>query len=192
MENDNSYYTELVLGLRNDTAATQFFEDRSFYHASLSKYGGIPYFCNIPVFGEVVFTCDRRIWQMRIFEKFFYKRKGATIQWAKIYSYFYKNEQENLNGMFVYTKNKEFKYYNFEDLLAKAIREYLGYLSLLGFLTKSTNILIPEMEYDIKKNTVAAPNKEYEALLKSVLDSLHDSNCTDIQLQKLLDSQETT
>lgn len=32
-----------------------------------------PFFLNIPVFGEAVFNCDRRIWKTILFEKVLYQ-----------------------------------------------------------------------------------------------------------------------
>ena len=39
---------------------------------------------NIPVFGEVVFNCDRRIWQTILFEKVFYQWQYDDVNSARI------------------------------------------------------------------------------------------------------------
>ena len=54
------YYQKIAMSLVNDKSFFNKFKDMKFY----SKTDGrVPFYINIPVFGEVVFNCDRRIWQ---------------------------------------------------------------------------------------------------------------------------------
>lgn len=57
---------------------------------------------NIPVFGEVVFNCDRRIWQTILFEKVFYQWQYEDVNSARIYCYFAGCREGLLNQKFVY------------------------------------------------------------------------------------------
>lgn len=96
----------------------------------------IPFFLNIPVFGEVVFNCDRRIWQTILFEKVFYQWQYDDVNSARIYYCFAGSREGLLNQKFVYIWKKQGKpqFPIKEDLLRCAIEEYLVHLSALGFI----------------------------------------------------------
>ena len=96
----------------------------------------IPFFLNIPVFGEVVFNCDQRIWQTILFEKVFYQWQYDDVNSARIYCYFAGCREGLLNQKFVYIwkKKGKVKFSPEEDLLRCAIEEYLVHLSALGFI----------------------------------------------------------
>ncbi len=63
-------YRAALLGLRNDALAYTALRGRSFYRAQMR----IPFYMDIPIKGEMIFKCDRRIWQSAIFDKFVYNR----------------------------------------------------------------------------------------------------------------------
>lgn len=93
-------------------------------------------FLNIPVFGEVVFNCDRRIWQTILFEKVFYQWQYDDVNSVRIYYCFAGSREGLLNQKFVYIWKKQGKpqFPIKEDLLRCAIEEYLVHLSALGFI----------------------------------------------------------
>lgn len=147
--NDETLYMVLRETLRNDTESERAFRECAFFREAVKIYGGLPYFCNIPVKGEIAFKCDRRIWQLYLFEKFVYKRKpygeSEGIRWIRIYIFFYKSTKWSnaLNDKYIYKKNRaDFLYSNsiyVDDLLSCAIKEYLTYLSGLGFISPNIN-----------------------------------------------------
>ena len=171
IKKDNIKYASIVNELENREESNEYFKQTAFFDEAKKLYRGIPFFCNIPVFGEIAFTCDRRIWQMMLFNNFFYKRKDGYVEWKKIYCYFYRHCQELLNDKWVYKQNKNIKFYNLKDLLGEAISEYLAHLSALGFIEHSiyTDGVSDEYYYEFEKHTIVPPRKKAGRVLKSAL-----------------------
>ena len=67
----------------------------------------IPFFLNIPVFGEVVFICDRRVWQTILFEKVFYQWQYDNVNSARKFYCFAGSREGLLNQKFVYIWKKQ-------------------------------------------------------------------------------------
>lgn len=140
---DPQLHTTIVNRLHNDKAAEEHFRDTQFYEEAKRRYKGIPFFCNIPVFGEIAFNCDRRIWQMELFDRFFYDNSNGCFTFFDIFEYFYEDWKDKLNDDYVYKKDKK-EYYTRTDALGcrlynytaldEAIEEYLMHLHELGFL----------------------------------------------------------
>lgn len=139
----------------------------------------VPFFLNIPVFGEVVFNCDRRIWQTILFEKVFYGWQYNEVNVAKIYCYFAGQRADCLNRKFVYIweKREHVKFPIREDLLCCVIEEYLVHLSALGFV----NIRYYYYPYaafgcKIMRNTLKPQRSKYADFLKRLLKDFPDTN----------------
>lgn len=139
----------------------------------------IPFFLNIPVFGEVVFNCDRRIWQTILFERVFYYWKYDEVSVPKIYCYFAGQQKDYLNRKFVYIWKKRggIKFPDKEDLLCCAIEEYLVHLSALGFVdVRYYRYPYAEFSYQIVRNTLEPRRTKYAAFLEKILKSFPDTN----------------
>lgn len=139
----------------------------------------IPFFLNIPVFGEVVFNCDRRIWQTILFEKVFFQWQHDKVNSAKIYCYFAGAREKLLNRKFVYIWKKKgrIKFPQKEDLLRCAIEEYLVHLSALGFID-IRYYLYPysEPNYKILHHSLKPQRTNYTEFLKGLLIEFPDTN----------------
>lgn len=139
----------------------------------------IPFFLNIPVFGEVVFNCDRRIWQTILFEKVFYQWQYDDVNSARIYCYFAGCRKELLNQKFVYIWEKygKVRFPQKEDLLRCAIEEYLVHLSALGFID-IRYYLYPysEPNYKILRHSLKPQRTNYTEFLKELLIEFPDTN----------------
>ena len=106
----------------------------------------IPFFLNIPVFGEVVFNCDRRIWQTILFEKVFYQWQYDDVNSARIYCCFAGRWEGLLNQKFVYIwKSKERSNFHkkkiFSVVRSKNTLYICQHLVLLIFVIIFTHIL---------------------------------------------------
>lgn len=75
-------YTRELRRLRNDEQAAYRLENSSFLR-SVADY---PFYMDIPITGEIVFTCDRRIWQSRLFESYVYWGFGEETSYFNIKS----------------------------------------------------------------------------------------------------------
>lgn len=139
----------------------------------------IPFFLNIPVFGEVVFNCDRRIWQTILVEKVFYHWKYDEVSVPKIYYYFAGQQIDYLNRKFVYIWKRKggIKFPAKKDLLCSAIGEYLVHLSALGFVdVRYYRYPSTEFSYRILRSTLEPQRTKYAAFLKNILKAFPDTN----------------
>lgn len=139
----------------------------------------IPFFLNIPVFGEVVFNCDRRIWQTILFEKVFYQWQYDDVNSARIYCYFAGSRKGLLNQKFVYIwkKDGKVKFPQKEDLLRCAIEEYLVHLSALGFIDIRYYFYpYSGLDHRIMHKSLKPQRRSYATFLEGLLMEFPDTN----------------
>ena len=121
--------------------------------------------------------CDRRIWQSAIFDKFIFNRKKDDIVLAKVMAW-------------VYNHNKIFK---IDSILSKkmtldiggkiktvnlvydAIRNYLWYLSLIGFIQCEEYLYYYE-SYKVTPKTLSPPNINDSKKFRDILSNLSSIN----------------
>ena len=175
-ESDN-YETE-VNNLRNDSEFLSKTSQltRSFWYdfaSHFSKYGSVPFFIDIPVTGEMLFKCDRRIWQSIIFNRFVYGRKenGAKFNSKNIFDVLEDDYGIPVDYDLIfplYDKPlKEGTYY----LPERVVASYIDYLEVLGFVKtdycscwNTVNVV----------HTINPPKKENSKVLEKILKT---SNC---------------
>ena len=139
----------------------------------------IPFFLNIPVFGEVVFNCDRRIWQTILFEKVFYQWQYDDVNSARIYCCFAGCRKGLLNQKFVYIweKDGKVKFPQKEDILRRAIEEYLVHLSALGFIDIRYYFYpYSGLDHRIIRNSLKPQRRNYATFLERLLMEFPDTN----------------
>ena len=139
----------------------------------------IPFFLNIPVFGEVVFNCDRRIWQTILFEKVFYQWQYDDVNSVRIYCCFAGRWEGLLNQKFVYIWKKQgkVKFSQKEDLLRCAVEEYLVHLSALGFID-IRYYFYPHsgLDHGIMHRSLKPLRRNYATFLEGLLMKFPDTN----------------
>ncbi len=186
-------YQQALKQLRDDTAFMKALKNRSFYKAGMQ----VPFYMDIPITGEMVFNCDRRIWQSAIFDQFIYNRKkdvlgNPTVSVFKIYKWATSHQNEfKLNWdlmpkVFLVVRNSGRE----RSLLSECIKQYLTYLSLLGFIS---DIQSAE-SYVLCRHSLAPPNKEMEISLKTILENIDvfSNNVTDRIFTMLYPKQVTS
>ena len=138
-------YARELKRLRNDEQATNRLKKSAFLR-SVTEY---PFYMDIPITGEIVFTCDRRIWQSRLFESYVYWGFGKERNYFDI---------ENIanrifhNRMTLQNEASDYPTIRFEkqrtvrtkvvlngreeeiSLSRDVIKRYFDYLCLLGFM----------------------------------------------------------
>lgn len=102
----------------------------------------LPFFLNIPITGEMVFPCDRRIWQSALFDKFVFNRKSEegnkpTVHIKKVQKWIEKyNKQFPIDWTLTYKTevlvSREEK--KTVSLLYDVVVTFFDYLVYLGFL----------------------------------------------------------
>lgn len=171
-------YKSVLDGLRNDKKLFESLKKRNFYSADFV----FPYFMDIPITGELVFNCDRRIWQSAIFDEFIYSRKSydgnepvinvyKIYKWATTYQNIFKLNWSLMPKIYIQIKNSGYR----RSLLFECIKQYLEYLHLLGFISQICNaeakVLLTQ--------SLSAPNKREYIELKGILNKL-DNNIPNI------------
>lgn len=131
-------YEKEIRRLRSDE---KFYAELQKLTFSKSLRGTIPFYLDIPITGEFIFECDRRIWQSKIFDGFIYNRLynngKALVNDHKIISYIKKNIQinwsisyntkVNINGNTMVVR-----------LIDDVVKTYIGYLKYIGFIKEES------------------------------------------------------
>lgn len=167
MEPEN-YATELKR-LRNDEKAVWWLK-RFDFSDGLAEY---PFYMDIPITGEFVFPCDRRIWQGKLFEDYVYRRFGKDFC---IFSIAQIRRRIFMGNMIIqYDKNKTYH----TTLLLNGqkqevsfsydvVKRYFDYLDLLGFVSHAG--------YDWFSDgpvSLDPPNHMAARILNDILQSIH-------------------
>lgn len=159
-------YGNAVKQLRNNVKFMECWKNRSFYKNGME----VPFYMDIPITGEIVFDCDRRIWQSAIFDKFIYNRTfdgehfvkiEKISKWATSYQQEFKLNWDLVPKTYIAIKNSCYE----RSLLQMCIKEYVEYLSLIGFLSK--------MYYEVlSTHDLIPPNRKKAAELKAIIDEV--------------------
>lgn len=158
-------YKNEVLRLRSDRQALTWMQRFNFPENSISL-NTIPFYLDIPITGEFVFKCDRRVWQGKIFEDLC--------------------KYDNFNPNYVANRLAEFKFISFDkarayrttinidgyektvSLSSDVIKRYFDYLCLLGFV----DFIYYNDAKGNRPNSLTPPNTSMAALLEDVIRSV--------------------
>lgn len=160
---DHQKYKAALEALRNEDSFL-----REYVRFSFSEKGKIevPFYIDLPVTGEMVFQCDRRIWQGKIFDKFIFSNEKPYIEAKSIGYWFQKSQYVKTDWMlkyniFVPNVNGRDRIFNpFID----TIDQYLTLLDFLGFVSYRFGII-----RTVKHHTVDSPKPEAAEKLKNIL-----------------------
>ena len=158
MEPEN--YAAELRRLRDDAAAAAWLKRCAFARETKE----FPFYMDIPITGEIVFDCDRRIWQGKLFEDYYYK--GYSIFLPGIQKKIYGGRMPirfdksrtcrttvTLGGR---EETVSFSY--------GVIRRYFYYLEMLGFLTQAGGEWFTRKPVSLKPPNAAAAEKLQRAL----------------------------
>lgn len=164
-------YRVIASNLRNDELANKHFRRAKLYNSLGPE---IPFYLDMPVTGQIAFTCDRRIWQMKIFEKLlFYEEKDWDISLYNIWKDFAeKGDRKLVNWEFAVKQTLQIGNKNYTDNLAiDAIKQYLSYLGKLDFIEYGGYTNFKKRHAIVSKSIGDTPISER---LRIVLDSIED------------------
>lgn len=133
-----SSYQKAILSLENKTEAA---ERLRLLHMK-TDIDNLPFFLNIPISGEMVFPCDRRIWQSALFDKFVFNRNSEddnkpTIHIKRVQKWIEKyNKQFPIDWSLTYKTVVSISQDDEKtvSLLYDVIVTFFNYLVYLGFL----------------------------------------------------------
>ena len=133
MDPDN--YKKELERIRNDEQAAK---KLKWFHFSkvLTEY---PFYTDIPITGEFVFSCDRRIWQGKLFDDYVYRRFGqeyCIFSIGQIQKRIFKgkmmiqyDQKKTYHTLLTINGQKQEVSFSYS-----VVRRYFDYLELLGFL----------------------------------------------------------
>ncbi len=133
-------YAKAVRRLRNDRDAAAWLEKYDF-SAEVDDY---PFYMDIPITGEFIFRCDRRIWQGKLFEDYVYNGFGGSLCIFTIHDVQKRIYQRKT--IIPIDKAKAVKTTVVIDgtereisLSFDVLRKYFDYLEKLGFISSCNN-----------------------------------------------------
>ena len=150
-------YKDIIKNLRNDEKVILDYKRTKMYQES----SRMPFYLDIPIEGEFIFNCDRRVWQMVLFEMFIYERdtpKEGTAAYSTNFSIesFFVKRLKCLDLI-------NWKYYN-KILLRDVIARYLSVMECLGFLHCTRDEIFIEYPH-----TLVPPNEKNATILKKAI-----------------------
>lgn len=167
--NDKDFYRSCSEKLINDEQTLEEINNLGICDLKFSEVKDIPFYFNIPVFGQIAFNCDRRIWQAILFEKFIYRQQGAKIQIKKVYYYFGEKYSDKFNSRFCDFSKEHFPE---DSFLRYAIQEYMLHLARLGFIDDKFEELDADKEYLVLR----PKSRQYAEYLKQALLEMPPTN----------------
>ena len=150
-------YEKKLKQYRSDEKTKAIISKLAFFQSSKEKQ--IPFFMDIPIDGEIIFKCDRRIWQCAIFDKFIFYRTTTHLSIFNINQWI--RNRQNLFKIDWHTIS-ESQYSTYSIL-----EQYLSYLSFLGFISE----LYYQEATVLHSNTLTPPNQKNADLLYSAIAS---------------------
>ena len=136
----------------------------------------LPFFLNIPITGEIVFPCDRRIWQSALFDKFVFNRNTEdenkpSVHIKRVQKWIEKyNKQFPIDWTLTYktevSASREEK--KTVSLLYDVVVTFFNYLVYLGFLEPFIY-----QEAALKQpHSLEPPNREHAEILYDAINKV--------------------
>ena len=163
-------YKKALLKLRDDEAFAEIYK-RTLMYKEQEQY---PFYLDLPIKGEFIFKCDRRIWQTFLFEKFIYNRNAdnygiINVDSNKIESWIscYQNYFE-INWNYSYKCNVDGAPYH---LISDMIVEYMHFMHDLGFIKIVPFDRNSPQRYAtvLSPHNITPPNNAFSLLLENAL-----------------------
>ena len=158
-------YANTLKSNRNDYAFNRYAQKYFHFEVTHNNY---PFFIDIPISGEILFKCDRRIWQGKIFDRWVYYRTTDKINLTSIWNSL-KDEvrisyDALFDGKFLYPGVAQPAY-----LPYTVIRKYFDYLEKLGF------VAIDGYWAKVKnKRSLTPPNTAFAIQLNAAINQVDD------------------
>lgn len=136
-------YAAELRRLRSDISFLNFCsENKQTYWYDFEKHyqdtQSVPFFIDIPITGEMVFQCDRRIWQSVIFNRYIYCRKEDNASFNAENLFDKLKDEHNIKVDYDLTYKLVHPLYTDRKIQFRneVIKRYIYYLVLLGFVWK--------------------------------------------------------
>ena len=175
---DEDVYANELKHLRSDKSFCEFYKNNSKpYWFSIKNIKEIPFFVDIPITGEIIFKCDRRIWQSILFNRYIYCRKedNAKLNVENMFDALIKDYQVQVDYDLSFKLDNPLYEEQTIFLRNDVINTYMDYLETLGFITTPNPSEYNNQHYwkTVKaRRTIIPPDKEAVDELKSALNKV--------------------
>ena len=172
-------YATALERLRNDdaflTMCEKWHKDHWFSFAQhYRQHKEVPFFIDIPITGEMIFKCDRRIWQSIIFNRYIYGRKedGARINVKGIFDALKDDYNIEIDYDLTYRlphPKDEKDIWLREDVVCK----YMDHLEDIGFISSSFEDTHEDWRTVQVRRTINPPLSDEANNLSSAIQSVN-------------------
>ena len=168
-------YQNELRRLRNDERAAWWLK-RFAFSDGLTEY---PFYMDIPITGEVVFSCDRRIWQGKLFEDYVFNCFGNDSCIFGVSEIQKRISKEKLERLKI-TYDKQRAYHTIITIGGTekevsfsydVVRQYFNYLDLIGFVSN-----LGYNWYSKKPVSMEPPNTANASLLSKIIESVDSAS----------------
>lgn len=178
-------YNEQLKAFENDTAALSYIK----VHPFMFRYAqpsngtlsidGIPWFTNIPIWGETVFLCDRRIWQGYIFSRYVLNKDKLAIPIRPPEFTLFElltAQDHNFSVPVNWDITYRLSHSEYDDIPdthfpSDVILKYIRYLEYLGFV----QIDDYESWAEVRHHNIVPKNQRHAEYLHSAIDKIKES-----------------
>lgn len=178
-------YSDHLKAFENDTAALGYVKG----HPALFRYAKpsdgsmsineIPWFTNLPIWGETVFLCDRRIWQGYIFSRYVLNKDKLAIPIRTTQFTLFEllaAQDHNFSVPVNWNITYRLSHSEYEDIPdtyfpCDVILKYIRYLEYLGFV----QIDDYESWAEVRHHDIVPPNQRHAEYLHSAIDKIKES-----------------
>ena len=169
-------YKKTILSFRNESYVAENLNE-TLWHMGICNLEELPFFLDIPITGEIIFPCDRRIWQSALFFEFVFNgnmvNKKAMVHIEDVLKW-----NENRNELF--SIEQDLMLYKIPELDCKygvgthVVFTFFDYLSRLGFLNRCISYVVV---YKLAKiHSLVPPNERYANKLQAALNALSEED----------------
>lgn len=163
-------YRETLVKRRSDEETYRII--RQFRFSNDPNYSTVPFFLDIPTTGDLVFDCDRRIWQAAIFDKFIYNRNMEASEparahvkkvasWAVKHQNIFRLDWDLMPKVFSRVGTISYQ----RSLLEQGIREFMWHMFSLGFISNP----VQSQAKILVAHSIVPPNEDVGKILAQVL-----------------------
>ncbi|MBE6653134.1 MAG: hypothetical protein E7610_06965 [Ruminococcaceae bacterium] len=141
------------------------------------KHRSVPFFVDIPIAGEMVFQCDRRIWQSLLFNRFIYGRKEIEAKFSteSLFDCLVNDYAVGVDYDLTYKLDNPLHEEDVLRLRRDVVERYIHYLEIIGFIITENPTWRNKQACwkTVQANkTIVPPNKEAANYLQTVLKSV--------------------
>ena len=162
-------YSNTLKNLRNDKSFFSRYKSNSKEFSFYEDHKQIPFFIDIPITGEMIFKCDRRIWQGIIFNRYIYYRKenSNSINNFTIFNALKENYNISIDYELAFLNLESDNSYETYSFSRDVINRYLIWMEMLGFIK-----IRGKWSTVLERKTIIPPNKKNAEWLKEALEEV--------------------